>query len=59
MNRILTADLILTLTTEDAKLLVCAVRSFYDGKADPIANDGIHELADLIEQQCAKQGVQL
>jgi hypothetical protein len=62
MNRILTAEVILTLTREQARSVFACVLFFanvqgQDGGVD-VAEDSL-ALADLIVAQCLRQGVQL
>lgn len=61
MNRILTADVIITLTAEQADQLMRAVASFAAVCADT-SNSRLLEanrLLAMLHEQCAKQGVSL
>lgn len=60
MNRILTADVILTLTVEQAMAVASAISmaessALIDGHRDDAAEFG--DLYQVVRAQCAKQGV--
>jgi len=59
MNRILQAEVILTLTREQADLLRIAVDWAVGWDSDHEPDRDFQELLELVRQQCAKQGVQL
>lgn len=52
MNRILQADVILTLTADQARAVLAALDS-------AMTPDCVWELFGVVSDQCAKQGVQL
>ena len=55
MNRILQADVILTLTREQAEQIHAAI----SGLGSKVMWDEWRELASVVRQQCCKQGVEL